>query len=111
MRSGIQPGKAPAQNLNPHLPSIQIVVVYVCYLDFTSCRRLKIAGHVEDAAVIEVDAGYGKVGAGILRFFFYAQCLARAVELHNSVSTGVGDRIGENKGAALQGSCFLEDFG
>ena len=104
--AGVEPGVAAAHDLDVELALFEVEAVEVGDFQFTARRGLEVAGEVDDLVVVEVEAGDGVVGFGLLRFLFEAEYLAAGVELGDAVALGVMHVIGEDggAGAALVGT-------
>ena len=94
--AGVEPGVAATHDLDIELALFEVEAVEVGDLEFATGRRLEVAGAVDDRVVVEVEAGDGVVGFGLLRLFFEAQDLAVGVELGNAITLGVMHVVGED---------------
>ena len=61
VRPGVEPGDAPAHELDPQLAPLQVFAVEVGDLDLAPGRGLEAGGDVRDPAVVEIEAGHGVV--------------------------------------------------
>ena len=68
MGAGVEPGEAAAQQLDLQLAALEIAVVDVGDLELAARRRLEAGGDVEDAVVVEIEAGDGVVRRRLLGF-------------------------------------------
>ena len=104
--AGVEPGIAATHDFDVELSLLEVEAVEVGDLEFAAGRGLEVAGQIDDLVVVEVEAGDGVVGLGLLRLFFEAKHFAAGVELGNAVALGVMNMVGEDRcaGAALVGA-------
>jgi hypothetical protein len=100
--AAVQPGHAASEQIDGQLAAHQIGAIDVGDLELAARRRHQAARDVDDAAVVEVDAGDRPVRARLLRLFLEAQRPPVRIELDDAVALRIGDVIGEQLGALRQ---------
>ena len=101
MRAGIQPGIAPAHDLDAQLLALQVEAVQVRDLQLAARRWLEAARQLHHLAVVEIQARHCVIALGLGRFFFQREHLALLVELRHAIALGVGDMVGKHAGACI----------
>ena len=111
VRAGVEPGHAASHELGMEVSKLKIAAVEVGDLEFVARGRLERAREVDDAVVIEVEAGDGEARLGLLWFFFEAKGATIAVHFNDTVALGVVNGIGKDGGPAVALGCGLHHVG
>src|SRR3972149_8046407 len=102
MRARVQPRNTSSQYLHAQLPRLKIRAVEVGDLQLATCRGFELRRESGNLTIIEVDSWNCKMGSGLGRLFFDADCLAFSVKLHDAVSLRI------THGIAKDGRAFPE---
>ena len=81
VRTGVEPGETPTENLYLEFFAFEILVVDVGDFQFAAGRRFEALGDFDDFPVVKIEADDGVVRLGTLWFFLNAEGVAVFVEL------------------------------
>jgi hypothetical protein len=96
--AGVEPGVAAAHDLHVERSPFEVLAVDVGDFEFAAHAGLEVPGDVDDAVVVEVEAGDGVATLGHSGLFFEADGTAILVEFDDAVAFGVVHRVGEDGG-------------
>ena len=99
--AGVQPGKAPAQQLHIQNVLLQVHAVQGGDFQFPPLGRAYLFGASRNPGRVEVQAGNGVVALGLGRLFLQRDDLLAFVEFHHAEPLRVGDIVAEDGGAAV----------
>ena len=111
MRPGVEPGDAARQLLDMEQPALEIAAVHVGDLEFAPRRRLQPRRDLDDAVIVEVEAGDRIRRLRPRRLFLEADGPAARVELHHAIPFRIADLIPEHRGADLPRHGITEIIG
>ena len=100
MRAGVEPGESLAEELDVQLLLVQVDPVEVGDLVFSPGGRREFFCIIDDAVVVEIEAGHAVVALGVLRFFLNGDRAAAVVKLHDTETLGIVDVVSEDRGAS-----------
>mgnify|MGYP000172639273 CR=1 FL=1 len=104
VRAGIEPGVAAAHGLDVELVAREVSLIDVGDLELAARAGLEVFGDVDDAVVVEVEAGDGVAALGLDGLLFEADGAAVLVEFDDAVALGIVHRVGEDGGAVAAGA-------
>lgn len=102
-RAGVQPDEAPAQRYGVQVAYFEVHVVEVGDLQLVAPGRFDLFGELHRPVIVEVKAGGGEVGFGLLWFFFNGDDLSTLPQFDDAEALRVLDRIAEYGGPAVLG--------
>ena len=106
--TGVQPGHAPEEPDDPQLFPAEVLVVDGGDLQFPPGGGLYVFGDLHHVVVVEIEAGDGEFGLGLVGFFLQGEDFAGLVELYHAELGGVVDGVAEDDGALLQRGGLLK---
>src|SRR6516162_5898185 len=109
MRTGIEPGIAAPQPLDPQQPALKIDAVDICDFELAARRGFEAGRDLDDLGVVKIEPGDRPLRPRLPRFFLDANRLAVRVELNHAISFGAADLVGEDGGAGPRLRRLLQD--
>lgn len=107
--TGVQPGHAPEEPDDPQLFPAEVLVVDGGDLQLATGGGFYVFGDLHHVIVVEIEAGDGEFGLGLVGFFLQGEDFAGLVELYHAELGGVVDGVAEDDGALLQRGGLLEE--
>lgn len=106
--TGVQPGHAPEEPDDPQLFPAEVLVVDGGNLQFPPGGGLYVFGDLHHVIVVEIEAGDGEFGLGLVGFLLQGEDFSGLVELYHAELGGVVDGVAEDDGALLQRGGLLK---
>ena len=100
VRTGVEPGVAPAHDFNVELVLLKIAFVDVGDFQLATVRRFDVGCNVADLLVVEIQTRDGVVAFGLGGLFFDAQGALVGVKVDHAIALGVVNVVGKHAGTA-----------
>src|SRR5690242_19196049 len=110
MGARVEPGKAPAQPLDPELAGLEITAVDISDLQFAARRRPDLGSDIDHMAIKKIKARRGPVRLRLLRLLLDGDGHTRGAEFDYTIAFRVIDPVGEDSGALAGASRALQQL-
>jgi len=100
VRASVEPRIASAHLFDEQVARFHVQAVEIGDLKLAAGGGLQVARELDDAVVVEIQAGNRMVRLGLCGLFLEADRLAAFAELNHAVALGIVDAVGEHRRAA-----------